>query len=172
MVSCSGLLPCRMPRRRKVTGKSQHSRGRLEGPFHSLAADTLSDTLSAECPSFFGVVGGCPRTPKIEKLSSNRRQTGTFGNLQKQATALSTPPARTGIRPIFRRRRAVANLVLMARAVFGLWSAILASIPPILAHIGPSSASTSAFPELRALSPRFRPTLRFDLRLPASRPGF
>jgi transposase len=66
---------------------------------------------------------------------------------------------------------AVANLVLMARTAFGLWSAILARVAPILAHVGLNSASTSAFPELAPLLPRFCPILRLDFRLPASRPG-
>ena len=66
---------------------------------------------------------------------------------------------------------AVANLVLMARGPFGLWSVILAFIPPLLARTRLCSASDSPFPQLPHLGTRFFPTRSFDFRLPGWRPG-
>jgi transposase len=54
---------------------------------------------------------------------------------------------------------AVANLVLMARAVFGLWSVTLACIPPIVALIGLVNGSSSHFPRLLVCNTRPTPTL-------------
>jgi len=65
---------------------------------------------------------------------------------------------------------AVANLVLMARAVFHLWSVILASTPPLLAPIQLSNAGGPLLLSFPALSHRSSRICGFVSRSPGSRP--